>query len=745
MRFLGIVICLITLMLAGYSAITHKAPEIETDIQERVDAAIAETTSVPIDVVVDGRMITLRGVVNHDHERLRLLAVAHSIRGGARLRDGLELVAVTAPYRFEATKSESGAVIIDGFAPDHEARQLLLSDSHAVFGEDAEVEINVAAGAPTGDWRSAINIGMDALTTMADGRLSIIDQAITLEGTVETTADSKAIDLFAAAAPEGFTWTNNLSVLRLVVTPYTLSVQKSADGVLTIKGHAPDEATRNTIIEQAKAAAGDRPVVANILIADGMPDANWPDLVGTSIAAMAQVEHGMFEASDNDVSFSGDVAPNDDVVRGEKASEGVPGPSNRLADAAGEQAGDAVSETKPYVLTVDKSDLGDWSLHGMVPDAEVRDRLVAFVAKMAGDAKVDTALQLADGKSADEWAPFVSDHLIALDMVKSGRLTFADHQVHLIGVVDTPEDIAAVERDLAIIDSAMTADLNPIDPRSAAKLDLKISPDDGVTLSGTLPEGLVEGEAAAALGLKGYNGRLEEGARGDLQAWRKSLTAIGSYLPQFERLGLTLLSDKAVIEGELHGRGDVDQVVEGLNKALGEDQAPAIDIALSDRSYANGTRRVNPLTGREEEYDRGFWLPVIAFTADVEECREHSSTILDSHKINFVRGEAALDARAEQVIDDLAAVAINCLGGGELVLEIGGHTDSRGAKSMNDQLSQDRADLVLQSLIARGVAATSLIAKGHGDTKPIADNATNEGRAQNRRITFEWKKSWIDG
>ena len=92
-------------------------------------------------------------------------------------------------------------------------------------------------------------------------------------------------------------------------------------------------------------------------------------------------------------------------------------------------------------------------------------------------------------------------------------------------------------------------------------------------------------------------------------------------------------------------------------------------------------------------------------------------------------------------MDNLAAIAIKCLENEKLTLEIGGHTDSRGADDMNQALSQDRANAILNSLTERGVDPKSINATGYGASQPIADNKTSEGRAKNRRITFEWKEA----
>jgi outer membrane protein OmpA-like peptidoglycan-associated protein len=68
-----------------------------------------------------------------------------------------------------------------------------------------------------------------------------------------------------------------------------------------------------------------------------------------------------------------------------------------------------------------------------------------------------------------------------------------------------------------------------------------------------------------------------------------------------------------------------------------------------------------------------------------------------------------------------------------LRIQISGHTDNSGKATDNQGLSENRAKAVTNYLVAKGVPATRLIYKGYGDTQPIAENATPEGRAKNRR------------
>lgn len=69
--------------------------------------------------------------------------------------------------------------------------------------------------------------------------------------------------------------------------------------------------------------------------------------------------------------------------------------------------------------------------------------------------------------------------------------------------------------------------------------------------------------------------------------------------------------------------------------------------------------------------------------------------------------------------------------------EVQGHTDAQGSDAYNLKLSDARANAVVKALEERGVPAGKLTAKGYGESAPVADNATAEGRAQNRRVVFK--------
>ena len=103
-------------------------------------------------------------------------------------------------------------------------------------------------------------------------------------------------------------------------------------------------------------------------------------------------------------------------------------------------------------------------------------------------------------------------------------------------------------------------------------------------------------------------------------------------------------------------------------------------------------------------------------------------------QVHFETGKAVIKEDSFQLLKDVAKVLVE--NPHIRRVEIQGHTDNVGNPKKNLQLSQDRADAVRAFLIGQGVAADRLLSVGYGDTKPVADNKTEKGRAANRRVEF---------
>jgi outer membrane protein OmpA-like peptidoglycan-associated protein len=99
--------------------------------------------------------------------------------------------------------------------------------------------------------------------------------------------------------------------------------------------------------------------------------------------------------------------------------------------------------------------------------------------------------------------------------------------------------------------------------------------------------------------------------------------------------------------------------------------------------------------------------------------------------IEFDTGKATIKPQSEKVLGDVLSLL---QAQPDWKMKIEGHTDSTGTKAGNQILSQQRAAAVVAWLVKNGIAPNRLTAAGLGDSKPIADNGTEKGRARNRRV-----------
>jgi OOP family OmpA-OmpF porin len=102
--------------------------------------------------------------------------------------------------------------------------------------------------------------------------------------------------------------------------------------------------------------------------------------------------------------------------------------------------------------------------------------------------------------------------------------------------------------------------------------------------------------------------------------------------------------------------------------------------------------------------------------------------------IQFDSGKAKIRSTSFPLLDDAVGVLKQYPG---LRIRISGHTDNKGKKAKNMKLSEDRANAVKDYMTSKGVESSRVETRGVGPDEPIADNKTNAGRTQNRRIEFE--------
>ena len=170
-----------------------------------------------------------------------------------------------------------------------------------------------------------------------------------------------------------------------------------------------------------------------------------------------------------------------------------------------------------------------------------------------------------------------------------------------------------------------------------------------------------------------------------------------------------------------------------LNQTAGTLEASG--VGFSKEAAAALNQSLNTIKAAGTAVNGGISDPPPA--ADGAALQAELTELLGRSGINFTPTSAVIDARSKAVLDTAAQ---GILAGPAVQIEIGGHTDSTGPAAQNQALSLQRAQAVRTYLIQKGVPAARLTAVGYGATKPIADNATPEGRARNRRIEFTVKQ-----
>lgn len=142
--------------------------------------------------------------------------------------------------------------------------------------------------------------------------------------------------------------------------------------------------------------------------------------------------------------------------------------------------------------------------------------------------------------------------------------------------------------------------------------------------------------------------------------------------------------------------------------------------------YSSHERGANWIIARSARYD-----PTIRLLSGVELKRlidEDGRAIIH---LNFGSGDAVIQSDSIPQLEQVVLLLNRDPG---LSLSINGHADSQGSAERNMALSLDRAQAIVDALREHGIEDTRLIAEGFGDTEPVADNATAEGRARNRRV-----------
>ncbi len=162
---------------------------------------------------------------------------------------------------------------------------------------------------------------------------------------------------------------------------------------------------------------------------------------------------------------------------------------------------------------------------------------------------------------------------------------------------------------------------------------------------------------------------------------------------------------------------------------------PAIEASSTLAAPSiNETNSPNPSTIKNETITTETTNQAELTKNTINTCQQQLNQQLSNEKIRFKISSAILSANSSHLMTQLAKIAQSCP---QFNIVIAGHTDSSGLDTMNQKLSEQRAQSVYNALVKHGINSSTLSAIGYGETQPIAANNTPQGKAQNRRIEFK--------
>ena len=190
-----------------------------------------------------------------------------------------------------------------------------------------------------------------------------------------------------------------------------------------------------------------------------------------------------------------------------------------------------------------------------------------------------------------------------------------------------------------------------------------------------------------------------------------------------------------------------DQREQNAAAPVKEEEWNHVALSFNKRTlkvYLNGNRLVNiPNCARPQNFtiQRSHWDDHRNMMTNIRLCkgavplynRLTTDGKIITYAITFDIGKANIKPESMTEINRIAQLMKD---NGDLKFEVQGHTDNTGTVAGNQKLSEQRAQAIVNKLVEMGIEANRLSAKGMGQSAPLADNSTDEGRAKNRRVEF---------
>lgn len=487
------------------------------------------------------------------------------------------------------------------------------------------------------------------------------------------------------------------------------------DSGLTLTGRFHGEAMRRELLTAIGALAPSLDLHDLTGINAARPGPGWGPELAVAIHAAARVPNAYVRLEPGAVRVEG-------LARDEEHRQAL---STELLALAGDKVRLTLVLRKPlvvvapFVFSAVKDDSGRVRLGQCAArDAAEEAALEALVTRSGLEIGATPCPAALGGPSGD-WPGAIAAGLEALALVPAGRFRLEYHTAALHGTAPTgrPELEAALTALVATLPLGYRVAGDLAEPEAAdwtprywMRLAVVRSE---VVISGMTPDAtarqVVETHAAARFGRAAVHSALTEDPGAPPPGWDAAAMVALDALAGMPAGAAELSAGRLMVTGRLTDPARAGQVHRIL---LGE--APE---------------------GYEVHSALTVDLPaaVAAVPLSPARCAVVLGETVARSPIGFDPGSAVIDAESRPVLDKLAAVVARCPAGR---FEIGGHTDSQGSDELNQRISQARAEAVQDALLARGIRLDRLTAHGYGEENPMASNATEAGRARNRRIEF---------
>jgi OOP family OmpA-OmpF porin len=515
----------------------------------------------------------------------------------------------------------------------------------------------------------------------------------------------------AARVIDNFTITDS----RPPVAPkFSVEILRNGKSISLI-GLVPTKADNANFKDRVARIAGDLPIADFLETADyPVPDA-WSSVISYGLLALERLEHSKISIGETQVTI--EAIGESDAQKSKLLEELTRRTPADITSKIGISAPRPVITpfTLRFRITADGASFDACSADS--PEAAVQ---ILAAAKAAGLAEEATCRQ-GLGVPSPLWSKAATQAIAALAKLGGGSVTLSDADVTLTAPAGTDPTLfdtitSRLDGDLpevfALNPILLVAPETPEDDAAIPEMVATLSPEGQVQIRGPVisprAQRTLQTFAYAVFGSEDVylSTKLQDNLP---EGWMVRSLASLAGLSKLNS-GIATVSPNAIDITGLTGR-----------------RSAKTDIAqiLIDR-LGDGAEFELEVTYLEE-------LDPLARMLNGAECVAEITDLASQNKIKFEPGSATLDGDSRDTVQAIAEVFERCL---EAPIEIGGHTDSQGREEMNLNLSKGRAEAVLTALRGARVKLKSLTAEGYGETQPIADNGTEEGREANRRIEF---------